>query len=66
MDIFQRDSVGVSIVNGSVLTNDGSWSDWGLLVRLDCVAALAAYFPVAMLTEKNPSTASVGGMGFPS
>ena len=29
VDIFQRDSVGVSIVNGSVLTNDGSWSDWG-------------------------------------
>ena len=28
-----------------------------LLVRLDRVAALAAYFPVAMLTEKNPSTA---------
>ena len=35
----------------------------GLLVRLDRVAALAAYFPVAMLTEKNPSTASRLGAG---
>ena len=29
VDIFQRDSVGVSIINGRVLTNDGSWSEWG-------------------------------------
>ena len=29
VDIFERDSVGVSIVNGRVLTNDGSWSEWG-------------------------------------
>ena len=35
----------------------------GLLVRLDRVAALAAYFPVAMLTEKNPWTAFRLGTG---
>ena len=35
----------------------------GLIVRLDCVAALAAYFSVAMLTEKNPGTASRLGTG---
>ncbi len=35
----------------------------GLLVGLDRIAALAAYFPVAMLTEKNPSTASRLGTG---
>lgn len=29
VDIFERDSVGVSIINGSVLTNDGSWSELG-------------------------------------
>ena len=28
VDIFQRD-IGVSIINGSVLTNDGSWSELG-------------------------------------
>ena len=29
VDIFKRRSVGVSLVNGSVLTNDGSWRAWG-------------------------------------
>ncbi len=28
MDILERDNVGVAIINGSVLTNDGSWSEW--------------------------------------
>ena len=30
IDIFERRSVGVSVVNGKVLTNDGSWSEWGV------------------------------------
>tara|TARA_B100001115_G_scaffold181928_1_gene177191 strand:- start:45 stop:596 length:552 start_codon:yes stop_codon:yes gene_type:complete len=29
IDIFERRSVGVSLMNGKVLTNDGSWSEWG-------------------------------------
>ena len=29
VDVFERDNVGVSMVNGRVLTNDGSWSEWG-------------------------------------
>ena len=29
MDILERDNVGVAVINGSVLTNDGSWSEWG-------------------------------------
>lgn len=29
VEIFKRRSVGVSMLNGSVLTNDGLWSDWG-------------------------------------
>ena len=29
VDIFKRRSVGVSLVNESVLTNDGSWRAWG-------------------------------------
>ena len=37
----------------------------GLLVRLDRVAALAAYFPVAMLSEKNPSTTLRTGSPLP-
>lgn len=28
MDILERDNVGVAVINGSVLTNDGSWSEW--------------------------------------
>ena len=28
MDILERDNVGVAVINGSVLTNDGSWSGW--------------------------------------
>ena len=35
----------------------------GLLVRLDRVAALAAYFPVAVLPEKNSGTAFWLGAG---
>ena len=27
-DILERDDVGVAVINGSVLTNDGSWSEW--------------------------------------
>ncbi len=26
-DILVRDDVGVAVINGSVLTNDGSWSE---------------------------------------
>ena len=29
VDIFERNDVGVSIINGSVLTNDGLWSELG-------------------------------------
>ena len=29
VDFFERDNVGVSMVNGGVLTNDGAWSEWG-------------------------------------
>ena len=29
LDFFERDNVGVSMVNGAVLTNDGAWSEWG-------------------------------------
>lgn len=28
VDILGRDNVGVAVINGSVLTNDGSWSEW--------------------------------------
>jgi len=28
VDILERDDVGVAVINGGVLTNDGSWSEW--------------------------------------
>ena len=32
VEVVERDSVGVALVNGRVLTNDGSWSEWGPLL----------------------------------
>ena len=65
VDIFKRRSVGVSLVNESVLTNDGSWRAWGLIVRLDRIAAPAAYFPIAVL-PKRKHQGRILDMGFPS
>ncbi|GIQ99028.1 MAG: hypothetical protein CM15mP6_0450 [Methanobacteriota archaeon] len=62
MDISERDNVG-GLIKGSVLTNDGSWSEWGLPSDLMC-SRTCPYFPVAMLPKKNPST-HPGGTGGP-